>query len=48
MNIHREFFFKKPITDNSIVITKGKWGWEEAEEGKGGINGEGERLDLGW
>ena len=30
------------------VITRGKEGWEEAEEGKGGINEHGKRLALGW
>ena len=27
-------------TDNSRVITRGKGGWEEIEESKGGINGD--------
>ena len=41
---------KKTLTDteNSMVITRGKGGREEAEEGRGGINGGGRRLDLGW
>ena len=32
--------------DNSMVISRGKVG--EVEEGKGGINVVGRRLDLGW
>ena len=39
---------RKPIIDNSTVITSGKEGWGEVEKGKGGINGDGRRLDLGW
>ena len=35
-------------TDSSVVIPRGKVGWEEVEEGEGGINGDGRRLDLGW
>ena len=35
-------------TDNSLVITRGKGGKEEVEEGKAGINGNGRRFDLGW
>ena len=31
-----------------LVITRGKEGWEEAEQGIGGINHDGRRLDLGW
>ena len=34
--------------DNSRVITRGKGGWGETEEDKGGINGDKRRLDLGW
>ena len=34
-------------TDNSMVITRRKGGWE-AEDSIGGINGDGRRLDLGW
>ena len=34
-------------TDNSMMITRGKGGWEVVDEGKGGINGDGRRLDLG-
>ena len=34
-------------TNNSMVITRGKVGWEEVEEGKGGANGDGRRCDLG-
>ena len=30
------------------VITRGKGGFGEVEEGKGGINGDGRRLDLSW
>ena len=39
---------KKPqiVTDNSMVITRVK-GWGEVEEGKGIINDDGKRLDLG-
>ena len=31
-----------------MVITRGKLGLREVEESKGGINGDGRRLDLGW
>ena len=34
-------------TDNSMVITRGKGGWGEVEEGKEGINGDEKRLGLG-
>ena len=33
--------------DNSVVIASGEGRWKEVEEGKGGINGDGRRLDLG-
>ena len=33
--------------DNSMVIDGGR-GLEGVEEGNGGINGDGRRLDLGW
>ena len=33
-------------TDISLVITRGKEGWEEKEEGKEGINGDGRRIDF--
>ena len=33
--------------NNSMVITRGKWGWGQVKEGKGEINGDGRRLDLG-
>ena len=36
---------KKNVIDNSMVITTGKARWEE---GKGGLNGDGRRLGLGW
>ena len=39
---------KKNLIDNSVVIMKEKWRWGEAGEGKGGINGDGKRHDLGW
>ena len=35
-------------TDNSMVITRGKGEWGDIEGGKGAINGDGRRLDLGW
>ena len=35
-------------TDSSMVITRGKGGWWEVEEGKGGINGDGSKVNLGW
>ena len=35
-------------THNSTVITRGKEGWGEVEEGKEGINCDGRRLDLVW
>ena len=31
-----------------MVITRGKGGWEEVEEGKGGMNSDGRRLNSGW
>ena len=31
-----------------MVITRRKGRWGEVEEGKGGINGDGRRLDFGW
>ena len=34
-------------TGNSMVITVGKRGWGQAEEGKRGINGDRRRPDLG-
>ena len=34
-------------TDDSVMIARER-GWEEAGEGKGGINGDGRRLYLGW
>ena len=34
-------------TDNSVAIAGGK-GMERGGGGKGGINDEGRRLDLGW
>ena len=34
-------------TDSSMVITGGKGGSGEVE-GRGGINGDGRRLHLGW
>ena len=34
--------------DNSMVIVRGKGGGGEEREGKGGINADGRRLDLGW
>ena len=30
-----------------MVITRGKKGWGEVDEGKGVINGDGRRFDLG-
>ena len=38
---------KNSKTDNSMVSTRGKGRWGEAEEGKGGANSDGGRLDLG-
>ena len=35
-------------TDNSMVITRGKEGWEQVEEGEWGINGDRRNLDCGW
>ena len=35
-------------TDNGMVITQGKGCWGKVEERKGGINGDGRRLDSGW
>ena len=35
-------------TNNSIVITRGKGGVGKVEEDIEGINGDGNRLDLGW
>ena len=35
-------------TNNSIVITREKEGWEEAEECKWGINGDRRKFELGW
>ena len=35
-------------TDNSAVITRGKSGYWEVEEDKGGINGHGGKLVSGW
>ena len=34
--------------NNSMMITGREVGWEEVEEGKAGISGDGRRLDLGW
>ena len=34
--------------DYSMVMTRGEGGWGDVEDGKGGINGDGRRLDLGW
>ena len=31
-----------------MMITRGKGGWREVGEGKGGIKSDGRRLDLGW
>ena len=42
---------KKNLTDmdKSMMITKRKTGvWGEVEEGIGGLNGDGRRLDMGW
>ena len=41
---------KKPKTHryNSMVITRGKGGWEELGERKRGINSDERKLDLGW
>ena len=37
----------KPIdTDNSMLITRGKGGWEDVEEGKGEINHDERRLGV--
>ena len=41
-------FFTCQRGPESVVITRGKGKWKEVEEGKGGINGVGGRLDLGW
>ena len=35
-------------TENSIVITREKGEIGEVEDCKGGINGDGRKLDLGW
>ena len=35
-------------THNSAVITRGEGAWEVVGKGKGGINGDGRRLDLRW
>ena len=35
-------------TENSIVITREKGEIGEVEDSKGGINGDGRKLDLGW
>ena len=35
-------------TDKDMVNASGKGAWREVEEGEGGINGGGRRLDLGW
>ena len=35
-------------SDNSMVITRGKWKWRDVEEGKGRVKGDGRRVDLGW
>ena len=35
-------------TDNSMMITTGKGEWGEVKEGRGGKNGDGRGLDLGW
>ena len=34
-------------TDNSLAMTRGKEGKEEVEDSKGGMNGDGRRLDFG-
>ena len=35
-------------TGNNMVVTRGEWGWEEDEEGKGGqIYGDRRRLSFG-
>ena len=31
--------------NNNMVITRGKEGWGEVEDSKGGVNGDGKRLD---
>ena len=38
---------KKPPRHNSRMITRGHEGWEEGEEGKGGVSGDGRGLGLG-
>ena len=35
-------------TDKSTVTARGKEGWQQVEEGKRKINGDGRRLDFGW
>ena len=35
------------VIDNGMVIARGKRGQEEVEKDKGGINGNGRKLDLG-
>ena len=36
-------------TDYVMMVTRGKGGWKEVEEGKGGrIYDDGRRLDFGW
>ena len=34
-------------TNNFMVITRGKEDWRDVEVGKGGINGDERRLDIG-
>ena len=36
------------LDTDSVLITRGKGVWWEVGESKGGINGDGRRLDLGW
>ena len=35
-------------TDSSMVISMGKREWREVEEGKGGINSDERKFDMGW
>ena len=35
-------------TDNSVVIARGRGDYREWEEGRGGLNGDVGRPDLGW
>ena len=34
--------------DYNVAITRGRGGWREVDEGEGGINGDGRKLDFGW